>query len=96
MTEGRIAELLEIERECVLRDSCRDCDRKYGDCVLVRNGGELYEMYTNVIDRMKPVKPGKEYSGSGTTWWNVCGACKTAINPNAKFCSQCGKPVDWT
>ena len=41
------------------------------------------------------VKPEREHSGGGTTWWNVCGNCKTAINPNDKFCHECGRPVKW-
>ena len=51
-----------------------------------------------VIDLLKEqeaVKPEKEHSGSGVTWWNVCGACKTAINPNDKFCHECGRAVKW-
>lgn len=43
----------------------------------------------------KPVKPEVERSGGGTTWWNVCGACKTAINPNDKYCHECGVSIDW-
>ncbi len=46
-------------------------------------------------ERALPVKPEKEHSGSGVTWWNVCGNCKTAINPNDKFCHECGRPVLW-
>ena len=43
----------------------------------------------------QPVKPGVEHSGGGSTWWHVCGACKTAINPNDKYCHECGVSIDW-
>ena len=49
-----------------------------------------------ILFRQEPVKPERETSGSGVTWWNVCGSCRTAINPNDKFCHECGKPVDWS
>ena len=54
------------------------------------------EMAEELLKERKPVKPEKGYSGSGVTWWNICGACKTAINPNDKYCHECGIPVDWT
>ncbi len=47
------------------------------------------------LKEQEAVKPEREHSGGGTTWWNVCGNCKTAINPNDKFCHECGKPVKW-
>lgn len=36
-----------------------------------------------------------EVEGSSNTWWHVCGNCHTGINPNAKYCHQCGKAVKW-
>ena len=57
-----------------------------------------YNCVKDLLDLLKeqdPVKPEKEHSGSGVTWWNVCGACKTAINPNDKYCHECGKAVRW-
>lgn len=98
MTIERMIELLEIEHECMLRGSHDDCDRNCADCELVQDDGDLHEMYTNVIALLKEqeaVKPEREHSGGGTTWWNVCGNCKTAINPNDKFCHECGRPVKW-
>ena len=49
-------------------------------------------------DGKNPVaaKPGKCFSGSGVTWWYVCGFCRTSINPNDKYCHECGKVVDWS
>lgn len=43
----------------------------------------------------EPVPPQIERSGGGLTWWNICGNCKTAINPNDKFCHECGRPIRW-
>ena len=48
-----------------------------------------------MLKEQEPVKPEQEHSGGGLTWWNVCGNCKTAINPNDKFCRKCGRPVEW-
>jgi len=56
---------------------------------------ELTNILNAVEDIQRPVKPFRVHSGGGTTWWNVCGNCSTAINPNAKFCHQCGKGVLW-
>lgn len=48
-----------------------------------------------LLKEQEAVKPEMEHSGSGVTWWNVCGNCKTAINPNDKFCHECGRPILW-
>ena len=49
----------------------------------------------DLLIKQEPVAPGREFSGSGVTWWNVCGNCRTAINPNDKFCHECGRAVKW-
>ena len=41
------------------------------------------------------IPPEKRCSSSGVTWWYVCGACGVSINPNSKFCQQCGVPIKW-
>ena len=48
-----------------------------------------------LLREQEPVKPEREHSGGGVTWWNVCGACRTAINPNDKYCHECGRKVKW-
>jgi len=48
-----------------------------------------------LLKEQEPVEPGKERCGTGVTWWYVCGSCLTAINPNDKYCHECGKPVKW-
>lgn len=34
-------------------------------------------------------------TGSGVSWWYICGKCKTALNPKDKYCSRCGREVKW-
>ena len=53
MTIQRIIELLEIEHECILRNSHDDCDRNCADCDLVQDDEELHEMYTDAIALLK-------------------------------------------
>lgn len=57
MTIDRMIELLEIERECVLRNACGDCNRYCAECDLLQDDTELHEMYTSVIDLVKEEKP---------------------------------------
>jgi rRNA maturation endonuclease Nob1 len=56
---------------------------------------EMHKAVLALLKEQEAVKPEMEHSGSGVTWWNVCGNCKTAINPNDKFCHECGRPVLW-
>ena len=56
------------------------------------------EILTDTISMMKEqkaVKPVKEYSRSGVTWWYICGSCWTVLNPNYKYCYECGRPLKW-
>ena len=70
---------------------CRACD--IGDTI----DYFLDEDISPTIDAISvPVVPERENSGSGMTWWNICGACKTAINPNDKYCHECGRAILWT
>ena len=46
-----------------------------------------------LLKEQEPVEPRIQTSSSGVTWWNVCGNCQTAINPNDKYCHECGRPV---
>ena len=55
-----------------------------------------YVLWHDAIALLKanePVKPERE--GSGITWWYVCGSCRTVINPNDKYCHECGRKVKW-
>jgi hypothetical protein len=53
------------------------------------------EMAEELLKEQEPVKQERQHSGGGTTWWNVCGNCRTAINPNDKYCHECGRKVKW-
>ena len=46
-----------------------------------------------LLKEKTPIEP--EIEGSSNTWWYVCGECHTSINPNAKYCHQCGRAVKW-
>ena len=48
-----------------------------------------------VLKEQEAVRPERQHSGGGTTWWNVCGNCRTAINPNDKYCYECGRRIKW-
>ena len=72
-------------------DDCPDDCPYAGNC----NRDELHKDALELLKEREPVKPLREHSGSGITWWNVCAACKTAINPNDKFCHECGRAVKW-
>ncbi len=56
---------------------------------------EALDMAIAMLKEQEPVEPRIQTSSSGVTWWNVCGNCQTAINPNDKYCHECGKPVKW-
>lgn len=57
MTNERIIELLEIEKECIRRNSCGECSRACHICELVQDDTDLIEMYAEVIARMKAQEP---------------------------------------
>ena len=89
---------LERFAECML-DNNAYCS---SDCALFANGvscvyvvAPLIKDAVALLKEQEAVKPEREHSGGGTTWWNVCGACGTAINPNDKFCHECGRAVKW-
>ena len=50
MTITRIRELLYIERECLIRNINKECDRHCESCNLVQDDIELMEMYDSAID----------------------------------------------
>lgn len=57
MTVERMIELLEIEKECVLRNAIGECNRYCAGCDLLQDDTELHEMYTEAIallDRSAP------------------------------------------
>ena len=100
MTIQRMIELLEIEHECILRNSHDDCDRNCADCNLVQDDGDLHEMYTDVIALLKKQEPktviiNPEKYGD---WLKHCPSCETVLPissqyKRAKFCHLCGQAV---
>ena len=95
-------EVFEAFRHCISDPGCGRCPRKSDDCskgighfeyLEKRLALDVVEMLKDALKKHDPVKPCKEHSGGGMTWWNVCGSCRTAINPNDKFCHECGRAV---
>ena len=86
-----------MDREKILEDfeyAVRKSHREgwnYVDGLTTEDGFKILQL----LKEQEAVRPEREHSGGGTTWWNVCGNCKTAINPNDKFCHECGKGVKW-
>ena len=86
-----------IQIDMQMPKNCLDCPacNEYLTCAIPVNGRKWGENDVREFGQGRPewcpmkeqeaVKPEREYSGGGTTWWNVCGNCKTAINPNDKF-----------
>ena len=66
--------------------------RRYHSDSEVRN---IAKAALELLKEQEPVEPRIQTSGSGVTWWNVCGSCQTAINPNDKYCHECGRAVKW-
>lgn len=97
MTVERAIELLEIERNCVYRNSQGNCNRDCYSCDLVQDDGELLEMYAKVIALLKSREPAnaKVSNGTGPTRSYVCGVCSEAIDPGDKYCRMCGIEVRW-
>lgn len=52
---------------------------------------ELAEAEDTIMGEPVPA----EIEGGGSTWWNVCGECHTAIDTRDKFCRECGRRIRW-
>lgn len=88
---------LELERDALeLLKEQKDMGKELTDAIelIHKKNARIIEL-TDLLKEQEPVKPEREHSGGGTTWWNVCGHCKTAINPNDKYCHECGRSVKW-
>jgi hypothetical protein len=99
MTIQRIIELLEIEHECILRNSHDDCDRNCADCDLVQDDEELHEMYTDAIALLKEqeaVKPILIREGRNKHYNDyVCPRCDNEVVYEQNYCSECGVEFMW-
>lgn len=56
--------------------------------------GLLADILT-MMKAQEPVEPHIKTSKSGTSWWYSCGNCNRAIDPNDKYCRNCGRAVKW-
>lgn len=95
MTNERILELLEIEKQCVTRE----CDRNCAACDLVQEQDELEEMYTLaycIIQDCTPEQPMRVKDGFSGAINDYCPSCKKMIGPTMNFCPNCGKAIDWS
>lgn len=104
MTVEQMVELLEIEKECVLRNASGECNRYCAGCDLLQDDTELHEMYTEAIELLKaqePVEPVMDID----TWkcWN-CGHTlehqellgdNVLFHEQYNYCPECGRPVKW-
>lgn len=107
MKRDRIIELLECERQCILRNSDNSCNRDCANCDLVQDSKELLGMYDLVkkmvesydqlvIGRWKQLKG--DFTTPGGTPYYVCGACGGSGHlhgceyPRRKvICDACGR-----
>ena len=80
-----------------------DCISGFGDCLKSEAfaGGicaycmkEIAKKAKELLKEQEPVEP-EIQTGSGVSWWYICGNCKTALNPKDKFCHECGRRIKW-
>ena len=75
-------------------DGCKDCPYET-DCMMADGFSELAKDALELLKEQEPVKAEKEYSKGNLSWWHVCGSCHAPINPNDKYCNECGRRVKW-
>lgn len=98
MTVERMIELLEIEKECVLRNAIGECNRYCAGCDLLQDDTELHEMYTEALALLKAqdaqlVIVSRDYI-EGTVF--RCPKCKEVVHKyNGNYCPHCGQAVKW-
>lgn len=99
MTIECMIELLEIEHECMLRNSHGDCNRDCDKCDLVQADDELHEMYTDVIAVLRERKPKEVHVVADINHIKTgyCPSCNLVISniTNPHFCGNCGQGVMW-
>ena len=86
MTVERIIELLNIEHQCILRNTNGNCDRNCGVCDLVQKDADLDEMYTDAIAILKAHEPRvmtlAEAAEKNVVWydWRTLGVRPAKVN----------------
>ena len=98
MTYERVAQLLEIEKQCLLRN--RDgCDRDCARCDLVQEDKDLEEMYCIaqcVVEDCIAERPIRAVMNEDGFIRTYCPSCKKMVTEHMNFCPVCGKALDWT
>lgn len=59
----------------------------------MRDAAKITKEYA--VDNDISVKPETGGTPRTSTWWFVCGACRTAIDRGDLFCRKCGRPIGW-
>lgn len=90
----KIIKAIETHLSTDISVGCDDCTYDNDELCTTRL---LADILALLLKEQEAVPPEREYSGGGRgfTWWHVCGACRVAINPNDKYCHECGRPVKW-
>lgn len=67
-----------------------DCDWFYGVLTKCKNALALLK-----AEEQKPISASIVDSDGGLMHWWACGNCQAPINPEDRFCHECGKAVAW-
>ena len=86
--------VLDAFLNCITEPKCKDCP--WEQCEEFGNPKteiplDLALEVNNLLQRHRETEA--EIEGSGYTWFFVCGECHTALNPNDKYCRECGRKV---
>ena len=95
MTRQRMVELLEIEKECVRRNGCGECNRACHICDLLQDDTELHEMYEEVIALVKSLKPVEPVWRRGKAFCGKCGREFKLRGKGYRYCPDCGSRPKW-
>lgn len=76
---------------------CDECDLEHAshyplDC---EAKDQFIDDALELLKGQEPVEPHIKKNKSGTSWWYSCGNCNMALDPNDKYCRNCGRAVKW-
>ena len=76
---------------CKEDNTCYGCPYDIGSskCIFL-----FHDDILEVLKEQEPVEP-RIQTGSGVSWWYICGKCNAALNPKDAYCSRCGRKVKW-
>ena len=77
--------------------SCGDCPYRITEDDRTECIDQLMEDAEEIIKELKENEPETtaEIEGGGETYFFVCGECRSELANRAKYCSHCGRKVDW-